>query len=131
MLLLDVAECRITVGRLGSVTFAAGLHAYVGSALGTGGLAARVARHRRGQKKKHWHIDYLLEHARIVDVYVDATGQRLECRWSQALLSYAGATAGPRGFGASDCQCRTHLFYLGPRSTADLALVASLLSTAS
>jgi Uri superfamily endonuclease len=131
VLVLDVAECRITVGRLGCVVFPAGLYAYVGSALGIGGLAARVARHRRGEKRRHWHIDYLLDHARIVDVYVDATGRRLECRWSQALLSYAGATEGPRGFGASDCQCRTHLFYLGPRSVADLALVASLLSTAS
>jgi Uri superfamily endonuclease len=130
VLLVDVAECCIVVGRLGCVTFPAGLYAYVGSALGTGGLAARVARHRRGQKKKHWHIDHLLEHGRIVDVYVDATGERLECRWSRALQSHAAAKEGPMGFGTSDCQCRTHLFYLGPRPEADLALVASVLAAA-
>ena len=61
-------ECteEITVGKLGMFTFPAGYYLYVGSALGPGGLEARLARHRRRGKKLRWHIDYLLEHAQLV-----------------------------------------------------------------
>jgi Uri superfamily endonuclease len=103
----------------------------VGSALGNGGLSARVARHRRSQKRKHWHIDYLLEHARIVDVYADASGRRLECVWSHHLHKFTGIHCGPVGFGASDCRCSTHLFYLGSRSKADVTSIAAGLGAVS
>jgi len=46
LLKLDKQE-RITVGRLGTFDFPAGYYLYVGSALGPGGLQARLARHRR------------------------------------------------------------------------------------
>ena len=35
------------------------LFIYVGSALDPGGVRARITRHCRGVKSKHWHIDYL------------------------------------------------------------------------
>lgn len=55
---------RIRVGALGEIEFAPGRYAYVGSALG--GLEQRVSRHLRGDGKKHWHVDDLLEKGRAV-----------------------------------------------------------------
>jgi Uri superfamily endonuclease len=104
---------EIAVGRLGVESFPAGYYVYVGSALGPGGLAARLARHRRSQKKLFWHIDYFLTRARIVDTLQDASGQRLECCWVCRLMRIPGAQVVVRGFGASDCRCSSHLIFVG------------------
>ena len=113
-LLLELGqETVITVGRLGTFRFPAGYYAYVGSALGSGGLAARLARHRRQDKMIRWHIDYVLAQAHIVDVRVDDSGERLECVWARALLSMPGAQVVAPCFGSSDCACPSHLVYLG------------------
>ena len=40
-------------------TLAPGLYVYCGSARGPGGLAARLARHMRRDKRAHWHVDQL------------------------------------------------------------------------
>ena len=106
VLLLEVPRAlTIPVGRLGPVEFAAGRYAYVGSALG--GLAGRLGRHLRREKRRHWHIDYLLERAGVVGVIVAQTGERLECEVARALGERYEVV--PR-FGASDCRCPGHLF---------------------
>ena len=100
----------ITVGALGEHTFDRGWYAYTGSALGTGGFA-RVERHRAvddGENDtRHWHIDYLLGHptSRIAAVARTADAD-VEC-------AVAGALPGQPvpEFGASDCNCDTHLAY--------------------
>jgi len=104
-------EAVITVGQLGTFCFPAGYYVYVGSALGSGGLAARLARHRRRDKKLRWHIDYFLAHARILDIRTDDSGKRLECAWVCAMLSTPGAQVVAPRFGASDCSCPSHLVY--------------------
>lgn len=103
---------RIAVGKLGTFEFPRGTYLYTGSALG--GLAARLARHLRSDKKLHWHIDYLLPHARIEHVRLRVTRQPLECAWNAAALRRPAARAIVRRFGSSDCRCPTHLVYLGP-----------------
>ena len=121
-LLLELhPEALITVGRLRAFCFPAGYYVYVGSALGSGGLAARLARHRRRDKKLRWHIDYVLAHARIVGVKIDDSGERLECAWARALLSMPRAQVVARRLGSSDCACPSHLIYLGssPRFCGD------------
>ncbi len=106
----------IRVGALGAFRFPRGYYLYIGSALN--GLSARVARHlRRRDKKRFWHIDYLLEHARVVDVWTHAGAARLECRWARAALSLPNARVIAPRFGASDCRCATHLVYLGKLNT--------------
>ena len=107
-------ECieEITVSKLGTFTFPAGYYLYVGSALGPGGLEARLARHRRRDKKLHWHIDYLLECAQLVEVWSAAQTGKLECLWAQAALELPGGEIPVPGFGSSDCRCRSHLIYL-------------------
>ena len=103
---------EITVGKLGTFAFPAGYYLYAGSALGRGGLEARLARHRRRAKKLRWHIDYLLEHARLVEVWSTASTDRLECLWAQAALELPGGEIPVPGFGSSDCRCPSHLIYL-------------------
>ena len=59
VLVVSIDEpASLKVGRLGRLSFKKGLYAYVGS--GQVGLRARVARHLRRNKKRFWHIDYLL-----------------------------------------------------------------------
>ena len=121
LLLLMNQATSILVGRLGRIRFPAGSYVYVGSALGSGGLPARLARHLRQAKKRHWHIDHLLAVAQIVHVRFDASGARLECGWAQRLLQVPGAEVLMPGFGSSDCRCPTHLLYFGETTPPELA----------
>jgi Uri superfamily endonuclease len=100
-------ERILTIGRLGTFALAPGWYVYLGSALG--GLEARLARHRRREKRLHWHIDYLLAQAELVEVWWAASNERQECRWAQAALSLPSASVPIRRFGASDCRCPAHL----------------------
>ncbi len=102
-------DANMTIGRLGTFDFPAGIYLYFGSALGPGGVAARVARHRRVEKRCHWHIDYLLEQAAIVEVWTVLSNERLECRWAAAARCQPGAGIAVPRFGASDCRCPGHL----------------------
>jgi Uri superfamily endonuclease len=110
---------EITVGKLGTFTFPAGYYLYVGSALGPGGLEARLARHRRRDKKLRWHIDYLLEHAQLVEVWSATSTTKLECLWAQAARKLRGAETPVPGFGSSDCRCPSHLIYLARKPSYD------------
>ena len=103
--------CRVHVGALGPVSFKRGWHVYVGSALGSGGLA-RLERHvglsRTKDKRPKWHVDYLSTGEEFSLQYTvhALTGKPLECRLAQAL----GEPSVP-SFGCSDCDCSSHLFY--------------------
>ncbi len=104
------APVELRVGRLGTFAFAAGWYAYVGSALGPGGLQARLRRHLRAEKRVHWHVDYLLTRGKVECIWQVATDERLECAWARALQGIGGQVFPPR-FGASDCRCPGHLIY--------------------
>ena len=109
---------RLEIGRLGVFDFPEGLYVYTGSALR--GIGARVARHLRTEKRRRWHIDYLLEHARVEAVAVLPTDERLECDLHRyAMLCLQGRIVA-LGFGASDCRCSAHLGYLGRISIEEL-----------
>ncbi len=104
---------RVRVGRLGLFTFPAGWYVYTGSAMN--GLRARIARHRRRRKKLHWHIDYLLRRAEIVEVIEVPTRRRVECARHRHVLRLPGAQVPAPGFGSSDCRCISHLAYFARR----------------
>lgn len=113
LLLLSLpAAVETPIGRLRRIHFAPGLYGYAGSALGPGGLAARLQRYASGAGRQHWHIDYLLPHAQLLGALVREELQRLECAW--AAWASAHAQACIRGFGSSDCACPGHLFHFGP-----------------
>jgi len=112
LLLLELEKDRvIEVGHLGKIRFERGYYIYVGSAMGK--LTTRIARHKRRHKSHHWHIDYLTEAADSVVPLPVRSSQRLECEMARALSSVM--ERGPDGFGSSDCQCVTHLFW-SPRN---------------
>lgn len=97
------------VGRWGRLDVEPGYYVYVGSALGPGGVGARVARHCRQDKLRHWHIDYLSTHLSSHGVWYCHSRERLEHRWADIFGGMNGMDAIP-GFGSSDCNCLSHLF---------------------
>ncbi|SVD05139.1 uncharacterized protein METZ01_LOCUS357993, partial [marine metagenome] len=97
----------VNIGKLGMTSFESGHLCYIGSAMN--GLKARVSRHLRSNKRMHWHIDYLLTHAHIVDVFWSNCRERLECSVARE-ISIQGLPS-IKGFGSSDCSCPSHLFY--------------------
>ena len=101
----------IAVGRLGIFEFPAGWYIYVGSAHGSGGLAARVARHLRDSKSTHWHIDYLRPQDYATEVWCAFGVLDWECDWAKALSKSSGAKIPVPRFGASDCPCPSHLIH--------------------
>lgn len=108
LLCAESGECR--VGRLGAIHLAPGVYAYVGSALGPGGLAARLRHHAGAAPRPHWHIDHLRRRLPLAEVWLDDGGGRLEHAWAAALAELRGARPVPR-FGCSDCRCATHLLH--------------------
>jgi len=118
----------LPVGRLGSFDFPKGFYLYVGSALGSGGLAARLAYHQRSpQARPHWHIDYLRAHARLREAWTVESPTRLECVWCRALAANPAVHIPVPRFGATDRGCPGHLFYL-PRAPHPSLLTSVILS---
>jgi sugar fermentation stimulation protein A len=101
----------VRIGRLGTFAFPAGWYVYTGSAMG--GLEARIARHHRRRKRLHWHIDYLLTEARLMDIATTPTTKPIECMRNREVLALPGASVIVPRFGASDCRCRSHLVCFG------------------
>jgi len=117
-LLVELArDATVEVGALGAHVLDRGWYAYTGSAFGPGGFA-RVDRHRElaaGEREtRHWHVDYLLGHpAAAVREVVRSPGSDVECAVARRLPD------GPvEGFGASDCDCPSHLAALDGDGTA-------------
>jgi Uri superfamily endonuclease len=108
-LVFENPSCTVGIGALGPVTFPAGWHVYVGSALGSGGLA-RLLRHialsRAKDRKPKWHVDYLSTGRQFELRYTvhAVTEEPAECRLAEAL-----GDPGIPGFGCSDCRCPSHL----------------------
>ncbi len=103
----------IRIGALGAHEFPRGYYLYLGSALG--GLAQRIARHLRPEKKLHWHIDYFLQHAQVKQAWTHQGAERFECVWARAALALPHARVVAPRFGASDCACPAHLVFVGAR----------------
>ena len=102
----------LNVGRLGSFKFRRGWYLYVGSAFGPGGVAARCNHHRRVSARPRWHVDYLRLAAPLRAIWFCHAQEPLEHRWAGALAGELGLEAPVEGFGASDCDCPSHLFHL-------------------
>jgi len=109
LLLAIEKEVSIAVGRLGTFTFPPGYYIYVGSA--QGGIYSRVKRHLRREKRLRWHIDYLLEHAEVVEVWYAQGDESQECLWYRIAQEMPQAEIPALGFGSSDCRCPSHLLY--------------------
>ncbi len=111
-------SCRLQVGKLGRLGFLPGYYVYTGSALG--GLAGRLKRHLRPEKRLHWHIDYLLQAASVKEVWYTCSQERLECAWNGIVSGLPGAEPALKGFGSSDCRCYSHLTFFACKPSFSL-----------
>ena len=110
LVLSCTSNARIRVGRLGMMQLQRGYYVYVGSALGPGGLRARIAHHQKLAPRPHWHIDYLRAHTRLHSMWLNYDGTRLEHEWARAVQKVEGARIPLPGFGSLDCGCPSHLY---------------------
>ena len=124
LLRIDVTE-EIAVGRRHRLRLEPGWAVYVGSALGSGGTAARLAHHRRPAVRPHWHVDYLRSRAVLRVVWISHDPIRRECLWATVLRDDLGGAPPPFRFGASDCRCSAHLYRFLDRPELD-AFAAAL-----
>ncbi|MEA3229478.1 MAG: GIY-YIG nuclease family protein [archaeon] len=100
-------DTEIRIGALGNIRFKEGTYAYTGSAQNS--LENRVGRHLSKNKKKFWHIDYLLgsDDSKIIRIYYKNAKKTEECETAKILEM----TETPvKNFGCSDCRCGSHLF---------------------
>ena len=107
---------EVAIGKIGFRLFPPGLYAYTGSALGKGNsLPNRLKRHLKIKKKKHWHIDFLLENenVHVVTFITIPSKTKIECEINQLLKSHLDAKVLIPKFGASDCKhnCKSHLLF--------------------
>lgn len=106
----------IRIGALGTIPFKEGVYFYIGSAMGNVGssnLINRVRRHllSADYKKIRWHIDYLLSSQDVIisRLFLIPSSLKLECILARELLDIADGSI--KNFGASDCNCTSHLIY--------------------
>jgi Uri superfamily endonuclease len=111
LILSCARSARIRVGRLGGMQLQRGYYVYLGSALGPGGLHARIAHHQKPSTRPHWHIDYLRAHTWFHSVWLNYDGRRHEHEWARAMQKVKDATIPFPRFGASDCSCPSHLYF--------------------
>lgn len=102
-------DSDIEIGKLGTFSFSKGFYVYTGSALSS--LEGRIGRHLRKDKRLKWHIDYFLEEAISLGFMPIVSPEREECEINSRFLEEGESVA--KGFGSSDCNCISHLVYLG------------------
>lgn len=108
---------KIDIGKMGIITFPPGYYYYVGSAQNN--LKSRIKRHYKKDKNFHWHIDYLLNDANLQDFFTWPVGPEGECILAEFLQKRLSGQVIVPGFGASDCDCKTHLFYFPQKLERD------------
>ncbi|MEM1509811.1 MAG: GIY-YIG nuclease family protein [Thermofilaceae archaeon] len=87
-----------------------GCYVYIGSARGPGGLAARISRHLKLNKKVRWHIDHLTTKSVAIHYIVFSFNISTECPLTPQ-LELLGFKHCVKGFGNTDCKarCTSHL----------------------
>ena len=123
MLVMKLDEDKIIpVGKKPAAEFPKGFYCYVGSAMNS--IEKRLCRHQSMEKKRHWHIDWFLDHADIVDIKSIESNSKLECDISCDVAGIADDTP-VKGFGNSDCKsCRAHLHHFKKDPSKELDKVA-------
>jgi sugar fermentation stimulation protein A len=109
VLVLHLPEAaKVEVGRLGVLDLPPGHYLYCGSA--QAGLGPRLARHMRGTKVNHWHIDIITAVAEPIGAMLFNAGKEGECLLARILSDCPLVSMVKEGFGSSDCHCPSHLF---------------------
>jgi Uri superfamily endonuclease len=111
LLLSSASNALIRIGRLGNLLLQRGFYVYVGSALGSGGVRGRLGHHMRPAERPHWHVDYLRAKTTLEAVWFCYNRKSREHAWTKRFGAMPGASVPMAGFGASDCDCESHLFF--------------------
>ncbi len=111
LILQSQQTAQLQVGKPGLLNLRPGYYLYVGSAFGPGGIPARTAHHKKIQTRSHWHIDYLRRQTDLPAIWYSIDRVKREHRWAQVLAGEKTCNVAMPRFGASDCQCPSHLFY--------------------
>jgi Uri superfamily endonuclease len=128
LLLFLSKEITLEIGKLGNQKFPRGCYTYTGSALGKGSniLKHRLSRHLKKEKRKFWHIDYLLanENVTVEAILVVETRKMMECEINAMIKSQNQALVQVKRFGATDCKnnCKTHLLHFPEVDKVDLLI---------
>lgn len=101
----------IQAGKLGKLNFRAGYYLYTGSAKKN--FAERIIRHIKKRKKRHWHLDYLSQHYKIIIVKKISEKRYSECHFHRLSSRKFKGVVKVKNFGSSDCKCGSHLAYIG------------------
>jgi Uri superfamily endonuclease len=111
----------VAPGKLGVYRLPAGVYAYLGSALGTGGIRARIRYHLSDRPRSHWHVDVLTRTIGAEAVCWATGTERLECTWLQLLVRLAGSRIPIPRFGSTDCTmgCPVHLVEIAANQGVD------------
>ncbi len=105
LLIFKDKEEEIRVGALGKIKFDMAYYVYVGSAQRN--LRKRVERHLRKEKKMKWHIDYLLCHSKIIDIFAKNYPKSYE---EKIAIKLGKKYSYIPNFGSSDSKAPSHLF---------------------
>ena len=106
---------QAVAGKLGPVFLSSGYWIYVGSAFGPGGLRSRLSHHLKPSRRPHWHLDYIKNTLRAVEIWITTDPVKREHDWAGIFSTLNGASRPIEGFGATDCTCRSHLIHLPRR----------------
>jgi Uri superfamily endonuclease len=123
LVVLELARdtCYSAIGRRGQfrdITLPAGCYTYIGSAHGSGGVAARIRHHLRTQHQRpHWHLDFVRPAMTVKEVWFTADPVRRECTWASLVQTGMPCTVPVPGFGSADCSngCAAHFFLFQQR----------------
>jgi Uncharacterized conserved protein len=102
-------EIKIKIGKIGKRKFKKGYYIYIGSAKRK--YKSRILRYIKRIKRKHWHIDYLISNKNVVIIGFILAFNKSECEIAE--FFYNNKLQYVNKFGCSDCQCKSHLYYLG------------------
>jgi len=108
ILWIRVDEDReITIGKLGNLIFKKGFYFYIGSARKW--IEKRITRHISKDKRRFWHIDFLLlsNNVKIKEVWLSSVNK--ECEIAKYFSDNISSCV--KRFGSSDCSCQSHLFF--------------------
>ncbi|UCG06800.1 MAG: GIY-YIG nuclease family protein [Desulfobacterales bacterium] len=119
LILIPQSSKPVKIGKLGLLQVRAGYYIYVGSAFGPGGLKARIAHHKKVSDRPRWHIDYLRSVTHLKELWYSYDPRPREHQWADIIAGAAGVTVPFPGFGSSDCNCKSHLYFLKSKPTIE------------
>lgn len=103
-----VDEKTIEIGKLGNYHFEKGIYIYVGSAKRN--IISRIDRHKRVEKKKKWHFDFLRPYGTITKI-ITYENRFSECGLLEKIRKEVGGSLPIKKFGSTDCRCFSHLIH--------------------